>query len=284
MSHYLADTLWAGTETSLEVARVACAAAAQDWVNAIQAGTVMVNGAQAAEQAAPDLPYNASVHGNVGVVTTRGPLINEDNPYARYRGMTTYPDIRRAFIALAKQDSVTVIMHDIGSGGGSVAGVSDTGELISSISDNLKPVFSFTDSTMMSAALWLGLAGKQAFTSNTGSVGSIGVLSSLVEVSKMLTDMGINAKVIRSGPYKALGHQMEPMTQAAIDMRQEMVDATAAVFTEYVANKLGMTPDSVDKTIGQGREFTGIAAAQAGLVAGVTTFDRLMGMLQKRFA
>src|SRR4051812_26587465 len=127
----LRDPIWYGNEASYEaaVALEQRASASQE----MKAGFL------------DDIPqdYLLQKQGSVGIVSIKGPLINSDNPIFALFGVSTYPAIRRAMIAAAKDSDIKQIMLDVDSGGGAVSGVADTADLIATINDKVKPVVTF---------------------------------------------------------------------------------------------------------------------------------------------
>ena len=275
--------LWAGTDGSLDQARAIYAQIMADVTSAIEAG-VVVGGYTAAQPdtITPEVPYNFSLQGGVGVVTVRGPLLNIDSPYARYRGATTYPDIQRAMVYAAQCADCKMILLDIGSGGGAVSGVEDTAAQIRTINDKVKPVYAIASDIMASAALWLGISAGKVFNGKTSIVGSIGVITSHMDYSKAMADAGIKPTVLRAGKYKALASPMEPLSATAEAQIQAQLDATYAVFANHVADMTKTSIQVVEATMAQGREFIGQGAVDAGLSSGLTSFDALVSSMQKK--
>lgn len=262
------ELLWAGTDHSLELARGIFAD--------------LMAGAFDRAQATPDeeeIPYNFELQGNVGVVRVRGPLLNVDSPWARYRGATTYPDIRRALVHGATNPGVEVLLMDIDSGGGAVSGMSDTADLIAQIDKSIKPVYSSTDGAMASAAYWLGSSGRKVWTSKTSIMGSIGVITTHMEYSKALREAGVGVKVMRAGEFKALASAVEPLSKVAEEQIQAQLDSAYGVFIGHVADRRGTSVEAADASMGQGREFFGEAAVKAGLADGVASFDKVMSLV-----
>jgi ClpP class serine protease len=105
------------------------------------------------------------------------------------------------------------------------------------------------------------------------------VLATHVEYSKAMAAQGETATVIRSGKYKALGTSVEPLSALAKAELQAGVDAAAAVFAGRVATYRGVSLAAVEK-MGQGRVFFGQAAADVGLVDGITTLGAVIAGLQ----
>ena len=272
--------LWAGTDASLDEAR-AIHAAIQE--HAIKAGMLdSGSSADAKTKAEPDVPYNFKLIGSVGVVTTRGPLLNNDSPYARYYGATTYPDIQRAMVYAALHPGVKAIIHDIGSGGGAVSGVEGTATQIATINAKVKPIYSITDDLMASAAYWIGAPASKVYNGKTSIVGSIGVKTTHIEYSKQLENEGVKATTLRAGEFKALADSITPLSAAAEKQIQDQLDAIGNVFADTMANARGVSRPIFDKTMGEGREFVGQGAVDVGLSDGIMTFDALVSSLNQK--
>lgn len=229
-----------------------------------------------------DMPYMLSIQGNIGVVTIRGPLVNSSSPWNAIFGVSGYHDIREALVYAAGDERVHGILLDIHSGGGAVSGVSDTADLISSINADIKPVWAVTDGMMASAAYWLGSSAGKVFASNTSIVGSIGVISTHMEYSKMLREEGIGVTVMRAGEYKALANSFEPLSDKAKVQMQDQLNSAYKIFIDHVAQARGTTPEFADAHMGQGREFFGAKALDAGLIDGVMSFDRVYAAMNAK--
>jgi len=266
------ESIWAGTSDSLTIA--------MEQYDAMMAG-IYDRVTASSDDSEEDVPYLFSKQGNVGVVSIKGPLVNNDSPWNVYRGVTSYSDIRRAMIYAATQADVKAVLLDIDSGGGAVSGVADTGDLIASIDKSIKPVYSFTDGAMASAAYWLGVSGRAVYSSKTAMLGSVGVIATHQEYSKALKEAGIGVTVMRSGKFKALANSVEPLTDVAKQNLQVQLDQAYAVFAEYVASRLKVSMDTFEGSMGQGREFFGAAAVDAGMSKSLQTLDSVMSLIEK---
>lgn len=270
--HTYPELLWAGTDHSLTLA--------------IEANDAMMAGVYDAPKAGTEqeVPYVFSQQGSVGVVSIKGSLTNRDSAYNEYYGVTSYSDISKAMIHAAEEPSVQAIVLDIDSGGGAVSGVADTSRLISSIAKGVKPVYTFAGGTMASAAYWLGASAGpgNVFVSDTSISGSIGVITTHTEYSKAMKEAGIGVTVMRAGEYKALANSAEPLTDNAKRQLQDQLNSAYGVFINHVAESRGTTVNLADQKMGQGREFFGADAVTAGLVDGVTSFDALIGSIEKK--
>lgn len=265
------EGLWAGTEQSLEVARQVLAQLNADISASVRAGSVLEHNPREEQ-----VPYKLQLHGNVAVISIRGSLVNSDSPWLRYyEGVTSYSAIREALVYAATKPEIKGVLLDIDSGGGAVSGVEDVATLVGQV-DKLKPVWAFSGGSMASAAYWTGASARKIFTSKITVMGSIGTVLTHIERSKMLKENGIGVTVVRSGPFKGIATEYEPLSDVAKKQLQTMVDALYDVFIEHVADARGVTKAVANERMGQGKEFVGADAVQAGLADDVLTFDKVM--------
>lgn len=266
---------WAGTEASLHVYLAALKRISED-------GTL--SKAQA-EELGPDSykdrpPRLFSQQGEIAVISVFGSLNNSGSWINAYLGSTGYPEIRSAMIYAAQQTDIKAIILDVKSGGGAVAGVSDTADLIKSIDTLVKPVHTYSDGMIASAAYWLGSAARSITIGNVAEAGSIGVIVMQQEFSKYLSDIGTTVNVIRSGKFKALGNSAEPLSELGRQTIQAEVDHLNTLFVAQVANMRGQSAALVEEKMGQGRVFIGQQAVDVGLVDAVSNFDALVERVQ----
>ena len=259
------EKVWAGSEANLLLASEAM---------------VKVHAHTPTDDEEAEPPRLLEIADGLATISIKGPLVNSDSPYLRYYGVTGYPEIREALVAAVNDQEVKTVLLDVESGGGQVSGCADTADLIRAV-HKVKGVTTFSD-TMASAAYWLGCSGGKVYSGRASLVGSIGVIATFTEYSKANEKEGVTVTVIRSGKYKALANQNEPLTAEAKAQIQALTDATYEVFVDHVAEMRGRTYEYTDKTMADGQEFIGQAAVDAGLIDGITTFDAVVGGLKKK--
>lgn len=272
------DKLWAGTRDTLITAKRA------EELHAARISAGWSDNEDDDEEDDDEIEHDLlQVVGNIGVINISGGMVNDDSCYLKYYGLVGYPQIKGAVVAAAKNPGVKHILLNIDSGGGSVNGVQDVANLIRKVHTDLKPVDAYTGGMMASAAYWIGSSAGTVHASQTAVVGSIGVLATHKEYSKMYAEMGVGVTVVRSGEYKALANPNEPLNEKGLEQLQALVDATNEVFVSHVATMRNRTAEYVDSTMGGGREFVGASAADVGLVDSVTSLDALVSQLQRRY-
>lgn len=265
------SSYWAGTESSLH----------QYFMKelALQKGAFNFTPPTPEDQAKPSRLVTKI--GDVAVIAVYGALSNSANADMNmWRGATGYPEIRSALVQAAEDSSVGSIVLDVNSGGGLVAGVHDTADLIRKIDKGVKPIVAHTDGMTASAAYWLASSARTITGSPVAELGSIGVLTIHREVSKVLADMGVKVKVMRAGEFKAMGNPFEPLTAKAEAEIQAGLDQMYTMFLGYVAERRGLSYAAADAQLGQGRMFIGARAQTAGLIDGISNFDTVVSKAQ----
>lgn len=262
------DKLWAGTEAGYHAA--------------IRAEAEMVARVSTHEtDAENETPRLLSIEDGLATIEIKGSLVNGSHPFMRYFGVTGYGEIREALMAAAEDPEVKQILLEVDSGGGAVAGVADTGKLIRTINDRVKPVTTYSD-TMASAAYWLGASAGEVFSSQTSLVGSIGVLAVHREYSEQNKMEGVGVTVVRAGKEKALANSNEKLSEKGKAQIQQMVDASYKVFVEHVADMRGKSYEYADQSMAQGKEFIGQAALDVGLIDGIDSYDAVVSRLKEK--
>jgi len=257
---------WMGTEDTYEAA-IAAQLKCEDY-------RAKNPKASMGEESDPDYSPYLSVVDGVGLVTVSGSLVDgEYGVMGTWFGITGYGDIQKALVAAVRNADIKSILLVIKSGGGSVAGVSETAKFIENV-DKVKPVTAFSPSTMASAALWLGLGAREVYVSNTAIAGSIGTITVLASRYRQLQEDGIDTEVIRSGKYKALGSPAEPLSELAKEETQRTINYLGDLFLSYVAERRGVNKVAADTKFGQGRTFVGEQAVAIGLVDGVMSYTQ----------
>lgn len=216
----------------------------------------------------------------VAVMDISGPLMSGHAGLFRLFGGLGYADIQQAAAEIAVAKGVKSVLLLVDSGGGAVNGVADAGETLRNLAA-VKPVWSFTDGGMLSAAYWLGASADQVFASKTAQVGSVGTLMVHTEVTKKLEAEGVKKTVIRNGKYKALGNPYEVLSDDARAEMQAMADEAGSIFVEYVADRRGVPPATFQKTMGEGRVFMGRPAKEVGLIDGVSSLSGVLSAMKK---
>lgn len=222
-----------------------------------------------------------SSNGKIGVLPIYGPIFGKANLMTEMSGATSLEAFRKDFAAMMADSSIESIILDIDSPGGTSEMVRETGAEIFA-ARGVKPVYSIANSMSGSAALWLGTQAEKFYATPSGSVGSIGAYTVHEDQSVRDSQQGRRFTYISAGPYKTEGNPHQPLSQEAINYRQEIIDELYGDFVNAVAVGRNVTADHVKENFGGGRLMTSKKAFEAGLTDGVMEYDALVASLSSQ--
>ena len=198
----------------------------------------------------------------VAVISIVGPLVRSDSWINAMCGLTSYASIEQQYVSAMADDAVRGILLSVDSPGGEVSGCFDLCSTMAALR-GIKPVFSVSDDSMYSAAMALGSNADQIWVSQTGGVGSIGVIATHVDQSAADKADGLKYTIIKAGARKADFNPHEPLSDAAESIEQAEINRLYGIFCQTVAANRGMSVDAVMAT--EAGLFFGANAVASGL-------------------
>lgn len=218
----------------------------------------------------------------VAVIPVQGIISKRMGMFADISGGTSTQLVAADFREALGREDVKAILFDVDSPGGAVDG---TQELALEIfqARGQKPMASFADGLMASAATWIGTAADEVYLSaETARAGSIGVVMVHSDESGWFEKLGVKNTVLSAGKYKALGNRYEPLSKEGRKIFQEDLDYIYSLFVEAVAGNRGATVERVLEDMAEGRMFSGSQAVKAGLVDGIKSRGEVIqGLVQR---
>jgi signal peptide peptidase SppA len=212
-------------------------------------------------------PYNVSK--GVLMVPVKGVLL-KDFPYADGGYATGYEYIAEAMKRGMDDDDVKGIALLIDSPGGMVSGNFDLVDKMYGMRGQ-KPVQAFAADSAYSAAYSIASSADKITVSRSGGVGSIGVVTTHVDYSKMMEERGIKVTFIFAGKHKVDGNPYEPLPEAVRGKIQERIDALYGEFVSIVARNRDMDEKAVRKT--EADTFMAADAIELGLADEAGSFE-----------
>jgi signal peptide peptidase SppA len=181
-------------------------------------------------------PEACETRDGVAIVRIHGPLMRSGGWW-----FDSYEDIlSRVSAALATKPKAVMLAID--SPGGVVAGCFETARELRAMAAKAEvPLVAFTDGQTASAAYALATAAGRIFTTPSSTLGSIGVIDALCDVTAMDEQLGIRFEFVTSGARKADGQPHVKIAPEAVKATQTRVDELAAQFFELVAEHRPLT-------------------------------------------
>ncbi len=196
-----------------------------------------------------------------GVVEICGPLVQHPDPQGCF---DSYDQIRERVRAVTGP-----ITLKIDSPGGDVAGCFELARDIRAMAAG-RPITAYVDGQACSAGYALACAADRIVVPSTGAVGSIGVVTGVVDATAANTAQGLRIEMVTSGARKADGNPNNPLTDEVLAAVQGTVDKLAQVFFDWVAVRRGFDPKYLEAAI-----FHGQDAVSQGLADAVMTWSEL---------
>jgi signal peptide peptidase SppA len=173
-------------------------------------------------------------------------------------GVTDVRDIREWTVEAMTDPRIENIVYDMSTPGGGVTGVPELADFIAECGKK-KHTIAFTDDLMASAGYWIGAACNEIYATPSANVGSIGVYSYIVDISKMYEEAGIKVELFKDGKYKGMGLQGLSLTDEQRVYLQEEVNKISTLFKGFVkAQRPGVADDQMQGQCVMGYEAEGL--------------------------
>lgn len=221
---------------------------------------------------APPPPPETIVRDGVAIVAVRGAL-----KHHRDALLDSYDAIKeRVAEAIAARPAAVLLLID--SPGGDCSGCMDTASELRALAAKARvPLGAFIEGMGCSAAYALACAADLIGVSATASVGSVGVIEAMTDVSAQNAQFGVRVELIASGARKTDTNPSAPITDGAIAAARVRVDDLATQFFSLVSAARGVSPDDLRAL--EAGVFVGAKAVQLGLADQVTTLSQMVAVL-----
>lgn len=233
-----------------------------------QQAAVEVPQARASPQSFPQ--SLASSAAGIAVIPVHGSLVRRSMAMDAQSGLTSYGEIASMLDSAVSDPGVSGILLDIDSPGGEAGGVFELSRKIRDI-NALKPVWAVASDGAYSAAYAIASAASRVFVTETGGVGSIGVIAMHVDQSARDAKEGYRFTAISAGDLKNDLSPHEPINKAAMTRLQAEVDRLYGLFVDHVAAMRGIDAKAIRAT--EAGLFFGPEAVRSGLADALASPD-----------
>lgn len=189
----------------------------------------------------------------IGVVKIEGIIVNSER-------------INRQLDQFSHRKDIEAILVRINSPGGTVAASQEIYRKLRSVrEEGSKPVIASLGTVAASGGYYVAVAADTIMANPGTATGSIGVILDYPVAANLLSRLGLEFEVIKSGPLKDAGSPFRPATAADRQSFQRVIDDLHAQFTEVVAAERHLDLVRV-RELATGEIFTGRQALDLGLV------------------
>lgn len=207
----------------------------------------------------------------IEVIQVSGVLVSRGSHIGMCETMTSYESLRAQLRNAVADPMVERIVLDIDSPGGSAVGAFELAADIRAMAQQ-KPITGIVNFMAYSGGYLLGSACSELVVSQTSGVGSIGVIASHMDRSKMEEGMGVKVTTVFAGAHKNDLSPHEPLSDQSLQYLNDVVQESYQLFVNAVADYRGLPVQQVIAT------EAGLYRGQAGINAGLA--DRLQSPQQ----
>jgi protease IV len=180
---------------------------------------------------------------------------------------------------LTKEDDVKAMIIRIDSPGGTTVGSEALYEELRKFAAK-KPLVAVMDSVAASGGYITAIAADRIYARGNTITGSIGVIFSYPDISKLLDTVGVKMEEVKSGELKAEPSGTHPVPEKAKIVMQEMVNDGFTWFKGLVATRRKLDAATVDR-LADGRVYSGRQALTVKLIDELGTEENARTWLAK---
>jgi len=204
-----------------------------------------------------------AVSEKIVIIPITGPLSISENDAGILEPRTATTENILDNIKKARSDSsVKAIIFEINSPGGTVVASKEIADAVKNLK---KPNIALIREVGASGAYWVASASDKIVASPMSITGSIGVIGSYLEFSKLFEKYGITYQRLTSGELKDVGSPYKELTEKEKDYLQKKLDIIHENFIDEVSENRNMDKEKV-KQIADGSFYLGVEAKDLGLV------------------
>lgn len=215
------------------------------------------------------------VFDGVAIIPVQGSLAQRVSGLDPWSGMVGYNQIGTKLEMAMDDAAVRAILLDVDSPGGEVAGCFDLARRIfaHNAKNGGKPIVGAANEMACSAGYAIISACDEVWMPETAIVGSIGVWTLLVDLTRALDKDGVEVTMVRAGDRKARGGPYERADKETMRKLFDWVEATRVQFATLVSQHRGIPIDDV--LAQEGDWFHGDEAMSRGLIEGIGPFEAI---------
>ncbi|AFY70567.1 signal peptide peptidase SppA, 36K type [Thalassoporum mexicanum PCC 7367] len=211
--------------------------------------------------------------------TPRLELITLEGVINGSRAATGALAVRDRLVKLKDEENVKGVLISINSPGGTVGTSKELFEAIRELRE-VKPVYSSMLDVAASGGYYAASATTKIYANAGTLTGSIGVILSGLNVQELFDRIGVQAQVIKTGPYKDIFSPYREISEPEQKLLQDLLQDTYRQFIEDVHVGRDMDLEAV-RTLADGRIYTGKQAVDNGLVDQLGTYEEAVEDLRK---
>ena len=220
--------------------------------------------------------------GAIAIIDVEGVLINAETPSLLMSGEHPVAKFLEELDKARRSHSVKAVVLRVNSPGGSVTASELMHNEIMRFRESGKPVVVMMMDVAASGAYYISCAADEIIACRSTVTGSIGVIMQTIEFTGTMQKIGMKADAITSGPMKAAGNPLEPLTPEQREVFQNIVNSMYAQFVDVVAAGRPKLSREQAETLADGRVYTAEQALGLGLIDRIGSMQDAIAVAKQR--
>lgn len=183
----------------------------------------------------------------VAIIPVLGSLVQRGSSMDSMSGLTSYSKLASQLDAAMADRSVRAIVFEVDSPGGESNGIFELSKTIREASKT-KPVMSIANEIAFSGGQVILSSAPNSFVTESGMVGSVGVVMYHMDRSKQLEKQGVTVTPIFAGKRKVQFSQHQALDADALAWAQDSVNRTYDRFANNIALHRNISVESIKGT------------------------------------
>ncbi|MBW2991862.1 signal peptide peptidase SppA [Candidatus Woesearchaeota archaeon] len=208
------------------------------------------------------LPYEGLATGNIAKIFIEGEIVVQEEEGMFGRAVASSTELVKQIEDASLNPSIEAVIFEINSPGGSAVASYEVANAIKKVNKTKVAVIREIGT---SGAYWAASATDWIIANEFSVTGSIGVLSSYLEFSKLFDKYGVTYQRLVGGEYKDMGSPFKEMSDEERRILQAKVDKIHEILITRVAENRGMELEKV-KSLATGEFYIGSEALENGLI------------------
>jgi len=200
--------------------------------------------------------------GNVAVIPIKGVIVSDDIDSVFSSGFVSSTEIIATIESVKANPSIEAVIFEINSPGGSAVASDEIGQAIKGIN---KTTVAWIREVGASGGYWVASSCDVIVANRMSITGSIGVFSSYLEFSGLMSDHNVTYQRLVSGDYKDMGSPFRKLTPEEENMLQTQLDKVHEFFIEEIALNRNLGIEET-RQFSNGMIYLGEEARDLGLV------------------
>jgi len=219
------------------------------------------------------------IDSGVAIIDMMGTMVHRGGSMQALSGMMSYKLLSNQFNSALSDQKVSAVLVIGNTPGGSVNGAFDFADDVF-LARGVKPVYFIAEDHLLSAGYLIASGAQEVHVTQTGDVGSIGVVMRHLDLSAQNTQDGVSSTFIFAGDRKIDGNTDMPLSNEVFSIFQDEINKIYGMFVSTVERGGMISRGDIIST--QAQTYMGVDAVSVGLAASVTTSNELLELIKTR--